>query len=586
MDGAGEKRLRVSWIRRLLPKRRPYQVLLVAGLVVLSTGVVLCLPEREPSYEGKPASYWLDWWWQGVDGPKTADAAFKAMGPKAVPFLVKVLDHKPTALSVKLDEARGKYDTSHPGGLPPTLEKVLPSEYRIQNRRETAAFLLGQIGPPAAAAIPVLKRVSSDPNENDRVRREAWAALCAMGEKLASLVPEFMLALKSDDIDTREDGLILLQSTGPPAKPAVPVILKLLQDGKLQPPRAAWALWTIDRQTNIALRIFTEGLQVTNYGAKIFCVHSLHRMGPAAVLAAPHLVPLLQDPEPGVRHEVELTLREIAPELLAANNQKLNQETDATVEKLVETIETGDFAQCMRAVEGLAVLGPAAKAAVPVLIRNLNGFPTHVAGRLGMVPTMNSQRYIGEALAEIGPDAKAAVPALIEAGGNPHGAVNVWFKVLGQIGPAAKDAVPLLEKNLSANDERLRLAAADALTRIVPDQCSNAVAVLCALQRDNSVSGFYRLSAAVPLWKLGLESQSPVPALLKELEQSPHSDASSYMDLLGEVGPDAKAALPKLETYLDPPKDIRLRRKAAIAIRKIDPAEAARLGLPGVLAVR
>lgn len=511
MDGAGEQRSR-SWIRPLLPKKRPYQVILfVMGIGVISIGVVLCFREREPTYQGKPASYWLDWWWQGMDGPKEADAAFKAMGPKAVRFLVRVLQHKPSALSVKLDEARTKYDTSHPSGLPHTLDKVLPSEYRIQNRRETAAFLLGQIGPPAAAAIPVLKRVSGDPNENDRVRREAWGALCAMGEKLAPLVPEFIGYLKSDDRDTREDGLILLQSTGPPAKSAAPVILKLLEEGKLEPSRAAWALWTIDRQTNTALRIFTDGLQVTNLGTKNFCIHSLHRMGPAATPAAPYLLPLLQDPDPGVQHEVELALREIAPELLTANNQKLNQEIDAIVEKLVETIKTGDFAECMRAVEALAVLGPAAKAAVPVLIRNLNGFPSHVSGTLGMVPTLNSQRYIGEALAEIGPDASAAVPALIAAGGNPHSAVNMWFKVLGRIGPAAKDAVPLLEENLGAKDERLRLAAADALTRIVPGQCSNAVGVLRALQRDNSVSRFYRLSAAVPLWKLGLESESPAP---------------------------------------------------------------------------
>src|SRR5690348_14086853 len=148
MDGTGRQRSWISWIHRLLPKRRPYQLLLfVAGVGVISTIVVFAFRRQEPSYEGKSASFWLDWWWQGVDGPKAADAAFQAMGPKAVPFLVKVLEHKPTALSVKLDEARTKYDTSHPDGLPPTLEKVLPSEYRIQNRRETAAFLLGQIGP-------------------------------------------------------------------------------------------------------------------------------------------------------------------------------------------------------------------------------------------------------------------------------------------------------------------------------------------------------------------------------------------------------------------------------------------------------
>src|SRR5215510_3376201 len=146
MDGAGEQRSRVSWIRRALPKRRPYQLLLVAGLALVSTAVVLCLREREPRYQGKPASYWLDLWSRG---PQASDAAFKAMGPQAVRFLIKVLEHKPTTLAVKLDEARDKYYVRHPGGLSFRLDKLVPNPYEIQNRREMAAYLLGKIGPPA-----------------------------------------------------------------------------------------------------------------------------------------------------------------------------------------------------------------------------------------------------------------------------------------------------------------------------------------------------------------------------------------------------------------------------------------------------
>jgi HEAT repeat protein len=222
---------------------------------------------------------------------------------------------------------------------------------------------------------------------------------------------------------------------------------------------------------------------------------------------------------------------------------------------------------------------------------------------------MNTQRDIAEVLAEIGPEASAAVPAIIALADDPRSVQMVFSKTLGRIGPSAKEAVPLLEKKLGSEDARLRLTAADALTRIVPGQCSNAIAVLRALQHnpefaevwvstghgsamkkdkldfDNQLSRFYRLSAAVPLWKLGLENQSPAAAILKELQQTPSSDEFAYIELLGDLGPEAKAALPKLETYLAPDKWIALRRKAAIAIQKIDPAEANRLGLPGTLAV-
>jgi len=55
--------------------------------------------------------------------------------------------------------------------------------------------------------------------------------------------------------------------------------------------------------------------------------------------------------------------------------------------------------------------------------------------------------------------------------------------------------------------------------------------------------------------------------------------------LLGDIGPSAKAALPYLERILNSDDDIGKRRAAAAAIRKIDPQEAARLHLPGILAL-
>jgi hypothetical protein len=103
---------------------------------------------------------------------------------------------------------------------------------------------------------------------------------------------------------------------------------------------------------------------------------------------------------------------------------------------------------------------------------------------------------------------------------------------------------------------------------------------------DNPTSRFYRLAASVPLWKLGLEKESPVPALLKELECKKNSVGEiSLIELLADLGSDAKPALPKLATFLEQALGSGQRRAAAIAIRRIDPAEAARLNLPGVLAL-
>jgi HEAT repeat protein len=185
----------------------------------------------------------------------------------------------------------------------------------------------------------------------------------------------------------------------------------------------------------------------------------------------------------------------------------------------------------------------------------------------------------------------------------------VYCQALGRIGPDAEEAVGLLENCLTNENRGIRLVAADALTKIAPQQCSNAVAVLKRLQHDPDLATvwvvdtngivrrteqkdfdsptcrFFRLSASVALWRLGLEKDPPVISIVEQLEKQAGSDELAYVELLGEIGHEAKPALPLLTSMPNPDRFIGLRRAAAIAIRKIDPAEAAKLGLPGTLAI-
>ncbi len=84
------------------------------------------------------------------------------------------------------------------------------------------------------------------------------------------------------------------------------------------------------------------------------------------------------------------------------------------------------------------------------------------------------------------------------------------------------------------------------------------------------------------LWQAGMEEKSPVTNLMIILSDA--NDINARVEatkLLGEIGSKARAALPLLETFLKP-NDPR-RWDAAIAIERIDPDEAKRLGLPGPL---
>lgn len=611
MDGRGAKdrESALGSVPAGLPTSSPSRersfpfILLFTGLLSFAAGAA------EPMHEGQAASFWLDHIYTPPNGMMQTIKAFKGMGSNAVPFLVKTLERKPSKLGEFADDKL--YKDGLNDHVPKSLVKALPSAMRVEDRREHAAFLIGQIGPDAAAAIPALMRVLTDQTEGWRIEGEVRGALLAMGEKLSGQVPEFITYLKSNDRETRQLGAVLLASVGPKAQAAVPALLKAAEsrDGWVSL-SVARALWNIGRQTNVAVGIYISSLQSTNSTHRQLALIYLRQMGPAAKAAGPQVQATLKDSDDLVRREAEKTLREVDPGLLQSSLLGMNEQIPAVLAKLIQAIQSGEFQDRFRAVETILVFGPDAKPAVPGLIEFLTGPAPQRPGPFAAFGMMNARRSAAEALAEIGPEARAAVPALIGLLKEHRDYYRASYcKALGRIGPDAKEAVPVLEEALQDDNRGIRLAAAVALTRITPQQASNAVAVLKSLQKDpelatvwvtdgsgvakqtsqkdfqNPASRFFRLSASVPLWRLGLEAEPPVTAIIEELNRPYRSEGISFVELLGDIGPEAKAALPTLTKFLNPDRFVRLRRAVAIAIRKIDPNEAAKLGLPGVLAV-
>jgi HEAT repeat protein len=299
-----------------------------------------------------------------------------------------------------------------------------------------------------------------------------------------------------------------------------------------------------------------------------------------------------------------------------------NAQPAAAVSNLTHLIQHGEVRDRLRALESIAAYGAEAKSAVPALIDVLVGPPPQLPGMTAgtrpppQIPSVfansaaaSARRDAAIAIGEIGPGANAAVPALtwlIRAGRDPY--LAAYCKALGKIGPAATNAVPLLEFALTNENHGIRLAAADALSRIVPQHCTKAVVVLRQLQHDaalavvwvadatgfarkspqldfeNPASRFFRMAATVSLWRLGLEKEPPTQAIIQELG-NPGGDEIAYVELLGEIGPQASRAIPLLTRILNSERFILLRRAAGIAIRKIDPGEAEKLGFPGVFAL-
>src|SRR5438105_61664 len=123
---------------------------------------------REPEYQGKKLSEWVDLISREIDPsrPTEADIAIRQIGPKAVPYLVKWMRIDGCFLTRKMQ---------------PLFIKLHPRGALQRTRRGYGAFkALFMLGPQAEGAIPALKKMLLDPNTTPRERLYAIVALPAL----------------------------------------------------------------------------------------------------------------------------------------------------------------------------------------------------------------------------------------------------------------------------------------------------------------------------------------------------------------------------------------------------------------------
>jgi HEAT repeat protein len=181
------------------------------------------------------------------------------------------------------------------------------------------------------------------------------------------------------------------------------------------------------------------------------------------------------------------------------------------------------------AIHALSFLGPAAKGAVPTLLRALKN------------PVPEVRRDAAATLGAIHSEPALVVPALIKALDDTNWDVRdttcAWLSVFA---PESKLAVPRLVKMLDDGDSMARDAAADALWRIDPQTAAQTV----------------------------------VPMRIKWLSDSFSAARAHNAYELGYLKARAKTAVPKLIELLKD-EDADVRTAAATALKQIDPETAA-----------
>ncbi len=262
--------------------------ILQAGLVIaVVCGLVgLALRPREPRYEGKTLSIWLDQYgsnhWMHHDGDldKEAQAALQHMGTNAAPNLLKMMSSRESS-----------FKTNVLGRVPQSWLVLLhlPTVNEYQNQvgecRRRGAFGFSALGPDAKPFIPALVRLLQDTNYD--VRYVAVFALRCLGPVAREALPSLIKCLDDPEFTVRDDAVMSLGIIHEDPEHVVPL-----------------------------LRSFIE----KNRGSVILCqdaMQALGSFGKEAASAAPVLLPFLNDKDSNTRSRATNTLKAIDPEAAA-----------------------------------------------------------------------------------------------------------------------------------------------------------------------------------------------------------------------------------------------------------------------------
>lgn len=273
-----------------------------------------------------------------------------------------------------------------------------------------------------------------------------------IGPDAAPAVDELIKGLHSNDDTFRWNCVNELGLIGPPAKKAMPDLLKLVRGkaAKGLDSQALRAIVLIDPDPSVCVPLLIDAMKSDSDYAKTDAIRLLAVFGPAAKDAVPQLIDGLKSQDTHLRNQSAIALGAIGPAAAPAL---------PILEKLTNQ-SPQDPSDVSAIAQGLVGDG---KAGVPSLLKLLDAKDEW------------AKRAVFGALADLKIEAGAATPKMIEIlDGKDDQFKASAIHVLGEIGPAARSAAPQLVRIAKENKEYISLSAAHALYSVDPDAAKQA----------------------------------------------------------------------------------------------------------------
>jgi serine/threonine protein kinase/HEAT repeat protein len=449
------------------------------------------------------------------------------------------------------------------------VKRLGSSDSKVRSR---AIRNLGRIGPPARLAIPSLLALLKDPN--NIVRQEVSDALEKIGPPERKDFHTLQQSLQDPSPEVRAYAAGALGKIGQEGRGYVGSLVAVLKGDKEPSVRqsAAKALGVMGAfAKESAGPALIGALADSDKDVRLSAAESLGNMEVAAS-DVPDLVKAL-------KHQ-DMEVRKFAAQALG----NLGPQARGVVPDLIEASKTGDAPVSGAAIVALGQIGADAKTAVPTIIEALHKKETRdlaivALGKIGpdakaAVPeltknlkTKEAQGLVIEALGKIGTQAKAAVPDLADLLKDSDKELKpAIITALGRMGKDAKAAVPAIGSCLSPDDKETSIQALGLLADLGPD-AKDAVGDIIALFVDENLrpDNKLRSEAVHTLARIG---KPAVPSLTKALGNPNRYMKAGVIEALGDIGPDAKAALPTIQRLASNADPV-ISRAAARAAAKI-----------------
>jgi HEAT repeat protein len=565
---------------------------------------------------------------------------FGPRGKAAIPALVKLLqDPDPGVRALAALSLRPiRMDFTSPDLTPALLAGLKDPDPEL--RRRVVLVFSGNT-PKSPEVINALRQAVKD--TDDQVRIGAAGILCTVPGEAKTLVPVLREALS--DIRYRKSALAGLTQAGPAAKEAMPALIAALKNPSDVQFAAQAAMTLSFVGGNDAVAPLLQALPTAHPQLRPKLVHAMDLSG--TVQVSPFL---------------ELTKHGDA-EVRMASIQALGRRAGLASEVVPAlTVALNDLDPRVRAmaVQAIDKQGPAAKAAEQPLVALLKDPVAYVRTDAALalisigkspadvmpalLPVLQTPNHAARGrvlanLGNLGPEAAAAVPGLMQMLAEPGYARWKASEVLGRIGKPAKAAVPNLAGLLSEKELLTRLLAAVALWQVegkadpivgvlieavknpslgqaqalisppssalsgqrsdgigysmnirpgqvwpsvniaevrrqgvgilgeIGPEARAAVPVLKAAMKDKLHPE--RLPAALSLWRIERSTAEVVPLLIEALKDKTNAmDRRLAVTIVGQIGPDAKAAIPALIEVLRD-ADMQLREQVTQALTKV-----------------